>query len=112
MTLTDRIAAELRFVGLHDYPVAKRIAQIVREANRPWWRLYVVSVLLAFMLGFGLDYLWHGVQITAIQENLVTWRNEYQAEHVKHHAAELKPTSKAQARVIVQGKEDGRRDEP
>ena len=109
MTLTDRIAAELRFVGLHDYPVAKRIAQIVREANRPWWRLYTVSVVVAFAVGVILDHTWQGVKLTAINETLAQWREEYVAEHKKHHSEALKPTTKAAAQVSAQKREDARR---
>ncbi len=101
MKLTDRITAELQFVGLHDYPVARRIAALVRESRRPWWRLYCVSVLIAFLAGAALDYTWHGVQITAIQQNLAVWRQEYEAEHTKHHAAEMKPVGRAAAQAIA-----------
>lgn len=101
MKLTDRINTELQIIGLHDYPVARRIAAIVRESRRPWWRLYFVSILVAFLLGAALDYAWHGVQITAIQQNLVVWRQEYEAEHKKHHAAEMKPISRAAAQAIA-----------
>lgn len=99
--LIDRITAELQFVGLHDYPVARRIAALVRESRRPWWRLYLASILVAFLLGAALDYAWHGIQITAIQQNLVVWRQEYEAEHKVHHAAEMKPVGRAAAQAIV-----------
>ena len=108
--LTDRLNEELHAYGLREYPIARRITQIVKEANRPWWRLYLVSILVAFMVGVALDYTWHGLQITAIQENIAGWRQEYEAEHRKHHAADLKPMGKALAQVIVQGKEDGRKE--
>ena len=101
MKLIDRIIAELQFVGLHDYPVAQRIAAIVKESHRPWRRFYLVSIFVAFLLGAALDYTWHGVQITAIQENLAAWRHEYEAEHKVHHAAEMKPVGKAAAHAIV-----------
>jgi hypothetical protein len=52
--LTDRLNEELHSYGLREYPIARRIAQIVREANRPWWRFYAVSVLVAFVAGIGL----------------------------------------------------------
>ena len=101
MKLTDRIIAELQIIGLHDYPVARRIAAIVRESRRPWRRFYLVSILVAFLLGAALDYAWHGVQIVAIQQNLAVWRQEYEAEHKVHHAAEMKPVGRAAAQAIV-----------
>ena len=108
MRLTDRLTDELRIYGLAEYPIARRITQIVKEANRPWWRFYSVSILVAFLAGAAMDYAWHGVQITAIQQNLAVWRQEYEDEHKKHHAAELKPTSKALAQVIVTKREKER----
>jgi len=101
MKLSDRITDELRGYGLHDYPVARRISALVRESRRPWWRLYFVSILVAFLLGAALDYTWHGVQIVAIQQNLAVWRQEYEAEHKVHHAVEMKPVGKAAAQAIV-----------
>ena len=108
MKHTNRLNEVLELYGLTPYPIARQIAAIVKDAMRPWWRFYMVSVLVAFMVGAVLDYTWHGLQITAIQENIAAWRQEYEAEHKKHHAAELKPMGKALAQVVVQGKEDRR----
>jgi hypothetical protein len=103
--LTDRLNEELRLYGLVEYPIARQIASIVKDAMRPWWRFYFISIFVAFAAGAMLDYTWHGIQITAIQENLAAWRQEYEAEHKKHHSAELKPMGKALAQVTAQGKE-------
>ena len=99
--LIDQLNAELRLYNLTEYPISRRISAIVRESRRPWWRLYCVSVLIAFLAGAALDYTWHGVQITAIQQNLAVWRQEYEAEHMKHHAAEMKPVGRAAAQAIA-----------
>jgi len=99
--LADRIAKEFRYDGLHVYPIARRIEEMVRRARRVDLKRMLAALAIAFTLGFALCFAWFGLQITAINENIVAWRQEYIAEHKKHHAAELKSMTSQAARSVV-----------
>lgn len=110
MTLTDRITAAFKDDGTHVYPIHRRIVEIVhqhRRERRPW---NILILVLAFASGALLDYAWSGYKVTAINENLATWRKLYEHDYELHH--DLKKVSKAQAQVIVQKREDERGGRP
>lgn len=105
--LTDRLNEVLRTYNLTEYPIARQIAQIVRDANRPWWRLYAVSVLVAFVSGMGLVWwpLWG--HLDALQGTTAKWYKD-----CTERFPGPKVTSKAAMQVIIQGKEDARKERP
>lgn len=99
--LADRIAEEFLASGTHVYPIARHIDGMVRLAGKKNLLKTVGMIVVSFTLGFALCFAWVVVQITAINDTISEWRKEYVAEHVKHHAAELKPTTGSIARAIA-----------
>lgn len=106
--LVDRLAAEFAYFGLASHPLNRSLFAIIRASQWAWWKWLGIAIFVSFVAGFGLCMAWYGAQVTVLQSTVAVWKTQYDAEHVKHHAKETKPVSKAAAQVIVQRLQDER----
>lgn len=94
--------------GLSGFRLASEIDALIAQAQRTWRKRISLAIFVSFVTGFGLCMGWYGAQIAVLQSNIASWKVQYDAEHVKHHAKEAKPISKAAAQAIVQRLQDAR----
>jgi hypothetical protein len=110
MTMRRQIAAEFRAAGLNNFPIASQVDALVRQAQRRCWMIASGISFTCLVIGFALCFTWYGVQVNVLQSTVSVWKAQYDADHVKHHAKETKPVTKAQAQTIVQKREDERKE--
>lgn len=110
MRMRNLIAEAFRGAGLSNFPIAFQVDALVRQAQRRWWWIATGVSFTCLVIGFALCFTWYGVQVNVLQSTISVWKAQYDADHVKHHAKETRPVTKAQAQTIVQKREDERKE--
>jgi len=96
-------------------PITKRMfPTLAAYARKMRWLGFLAVAVIVYTIGFHNGLLLGSYRGRVADESMTTWGREFhqfKEDYLKHHAKALMIT-KAQARVVVQQKEDLREEKP